>query len=154
MAPPQEFNYLEKEKPCKKENFEFGLSLLHARIRFFENVLHLAYRLPVKKWNARLTGPDVVAEAILPIGQLSEEAAEARNKHIRMFRLNYARKFSRVACNSDVLNRLLLTSDPVLTGMRTRKSKNKLPLSADVLNLLLESDILNVNFEDDDENTE
>lgn len=54
-------------------------------------------------------GAEVVAEAILFIRQLSEEAAEARNKHIRMYRLNYARKIFRVACNADVLNRLLLT---------------------------------------------
>lgn len=50
-----QFNDLEKERPCKKENLEFGLSLLHARIRFFESILHVAYRLPVKKWNVRLT---------------------------------------------------------------------------------------------------
>ncbi|PZC78080.1 hypothetical protein B5X24_HaOG202615 [Helicoverpa armigera] len=263
-----QFNDLEKERPCKKENLEFGLSLLHARIRFFESILHVAYRLPVKKWNVRLTieekqavenkkkeiqdkfreklgllvdipkanfgntndgntsrrffenfevsaiitgidvsliyrlkvildtlccglkincemferycqetaklyvslykfypmsptlhkvlrhGASVVREAILPIGQLSEEAAEARNKHIRMFRLNYARKFSRVACNVDVFNRLLLTSDPVLTGMRKRKNKKNLSLSADVLNLLLESDVLNLSFDEDDENEE
>lgn len=86
--------------------------------------------------------------------KLSEEAAEARNKHIRMFRLNYGRKFSRVACNADVFNRLVLTSDPVLTGMRNRNNKKYRSLSTDVLNLLLESDILNVSFEDDDENNE
>lgn len=36
----------------------FGLSLLHARIRFFESILHLAYKLPVKKWNVRLTAEE------------------------------------------------------------------------------------------------
>lgn len=42
---------------------------------------------------------------------LSEEAAEARNKHFRKFREQYARKFSRTDCNMDVLNRLLLVLD-------------------------------------------
>ena len=44
-------------------------------------------------------GPDIVENALLPIGQLSEEAAEARNKHFREYRLSYARKFSRKDCN-------------------------------------------------------
>ncbi|KAL4712693.1 hypothetical protein ACJJTC_007990 [Scirpophaga incertulas] len=42
-ATVSEFNDLSKERPCKKENFSFGLSLLHARIRFFESILHVAY---------------------------------------------------------------------------------------------------------------
>ena len=55
--------------------------------------------------------------ALLPIGQLSEEAVEARNKYLRLYRQNFSRKFSRQACNMDVLNRLLLTSDPLITGI-------------------------------------
>lgn len=258
-----EFNDLTKERPCNIDNMRFGLSLLHARIRFFESILHVAYKLPIKKWRARLSdeekqlvetrkkdiqnkfreelgllvdipkanfgntndgntsrrffeeyeksaeitgidknliyrlkvildtmccgikinsekfeiycketaelyvslynfqpmtptlhkvlrhGAAVIKEAILPIGQLSEEAAEARNKHIRSFRLNYARKFSRVACNTDVLNRLLLTSDPLLTGMRNSKHKRKSPLSADTINLLEENDLCNISIEND-----
>lgn len=35
-------------------------------------------------------GAEVISHAILPIGQLSEEAAEARNKHFRIYRLNFA----------------------------------------------------------------
>lgn len=57
-------------------------------------------------------GAQVMEDAILPIGQLSEEAAEARNKHYRKYRVDFARKFSRIVCNRDVLNILLLTSDP------------------------------------------
>jgi len=30
--------------------YEFGLSTLHAWIRFFECLLHISYRLEVKKW--------------------------------------------------------------------------------------------------------
>ena len=50
-----QFNDLTIKKTPNKENFNFGLSLLHKRIRFFENVLHVAYKLPIKKWNMRLT---------------------------------------------------------------------------------------------------
>lgn len=200
------------------ETLEFGLSILHARIRLFEAVLHLAYKLTVQKWQLRggeekekvklrklsiqnefkskmglivdvpkanfgntndgntsrrffanhelsaeitgidatfiyrlkiilevlssghevnlekfsdyatetaelyiqlypwhpmtptlhkilVHGPQVIRHALLPIGQLSEEAAEARNKYIRLYRQNFARKFSRQECNADVLNR-------------------------------------------------
>uniref|UniRef100_A0A6P7EZ54 Uncharacterized protein LOC114324861 isoform X1 n=1 Tax=Diabrotica virgifera virgifera TaxID=50390 RepID=A0A6P7EZ54_DIAVI len=265
-ATSTDFNDLTKERPCNTENMRFGLSLLHARIRFFESILHVAYKLPVIKWMARLTaeekklvetrkkeiqtkfreelgllvdipkanfgntndgntsrrffeeyeksaeitgidqnliyrlkiildtmccginintkkfeiycketaelyvflynfyplsptlhkvlrhGAAVIKQAILPIGQLSEEAAEARNKHIRAFRLNYSRKFSRVACNTDVFNRLLLTSDPLLTVMRNARHKRKrTPLSADTINLLEENDICNISLENDSE---
>jgi hypothetical protein len=71
-------------------------------------------------------GATVIENALLPIGQLSEEAAEARNNYFHIYRQNFARKFSRVSCNLDVLNRLLLSSDPVITGMRPvpRKKHN------------------------------
>lgn len=32
---------------------EFGMSTLHAWIRFFECLLHVAYKLPLKTWQAR-----------------------------------------------------------------------------------------------------
>jgi hypothetical protein len=33
--------------------YEFGLSTLHAWIRLFECLLHISYRLEVKKWQIR-----------------------------------------------------------------------------------------------------
>ncbi|KAE9522337.1 hypothetical protein AGLY_017283 [Aphis glycines] len=39
--------------PNKTENYRFGLSTLHAWIRFFEYCLHLAYRLEFKTWQVR-----------------------------------------------------------------------------------------------------
>jgi hypothetical protein len=73
-------------------------------------------------------GAIVIENALLPIGQLSEEAAEARNKYLRLYRRNLSRKFSRVSCSLDVLNRLLLSLDPVITGMRpVPRKKNTFP---------------------------
>lgn len=233
----KDFNDLTSTKPERTETFKFGLSILHARIRFFEFLLHLSYKLSAKvhknrindkndkeriqmaKVNiqkefkdklgllvdipkvgygntndgntsrrffenedvaASITGINielikkfkiilevlssgfeidlekfssftmstakmyvnllyswqpmsptvhkilvhssgVIAHALLPIGQLSEEAAEERNKHFRQYRESYSRKFSRRECNEDVLNRLLLTSDPYLSCMRSKK---------------------------------
>lgn len=58
-------------------------------------------------------GAIVAEHALVPIGMLSEEASEARNKHFRNYREDHSRKFSRTASNTDVFNRLMLTSDPL-----------------------------------------
>lgn len=40
-------------REIKTENLQFGISVLHGWIRFLECLLHLAYKLPIKKWQAR-----------------------------------------------------------------------------------------------------
>lgn len=82
-------------------------------------------------------GAEVIKHALLPIGQLSEEAAEARNKHFRDYRLNFARKFSRQQCNRDIINRLLLSSDPLLSSSRPISRKTSKPFSMEALQLLV-----------------
>lgn len=37
-------------KEIEKESLQFGLSVLHAYIRCFECLLHIAYRLELKVW--------------------------------------------------------------------------------------------------------
>lgn len=54
---------------------------------------------------------------MLAIGELSEEAAESNNKNIKLFRLNHTRKMSRVLTNTDLMNKLLLNSDPFVTSL-------------------------------------
>jgi hypothetical protein len=49
----KDFNNLTIEKEVKQEALQFGLSILHARIRLFESILHLGYKLPVQKWQLR-----------------------------------------------------------------------------------------------------
>uniref|UniRef100_A0A1S4KHE3 Uncharacterized protein n=2 Tax=Culex quinquefasciatus TaxID=7176 RepID=A0A1S4KHE3_CULQU len=53
-------------------------------------------------------GADIIKRSLLPIGMLSEEAQEARNKSIRKFRQFHARKF----------NRTVNLEDLILTGLR------------------------------------
>ena len=60
----------------------------------------------------------IIENALLSIIQLPEEAAEARNKHFRLYRQNFAREFIRVDCNTDILNMLWLTSDLLLASRR------------------------------------
>ncbi|XP_076665354.1 uncharacterized protein LOC143367434 [Andrena cerasifolii] len=96
-------------------------------------------------------GPLVVANALLLIGQLSEEAAEARNKHIRSFRLYHARKFSWEECNGDVLNRLLLTSDPLISSIRKRSNKKSEPFLRETRKLFVPTESSDDEDEDEDE---
>lgn len=245
----KDFNKFIKKEQIATEALSFGLSILHARIRFFESLLHLAYKIPLQKWQARsneekkvvketkekiqknfkelgllvdilkagfgntndgntsrkffsdpesssritgvnldlikrlnvilevissghaidtdkfgafahdtakmyinlyswypmsptmhtilMHGTAVITHALLPIGQLSEEAAEARNKHFRLYRQNFSRKFSRIDCNTDVINRLLLTSDPYISSCRSKQRKKTSPFSQEAVSMMI-----------------
>ncbi|CAB3252436.1 unnamed protein product [Arctia plantaginis] len=62
-ATSKDFNDLSKNNVVKcPEALEFGISNLHAKIRLFESVLHLAYKLPVKKYRERRTPEEKLLE--------------------------------------------------------------------------------------------
>ncbi|KAH9636834.1 hypothetical protein HF086_017077 [Spodoptera exigua] len=92
-------------------------------------------------------GSDIIKHfGAIPIGKLSEEVAEARNKDFRKYRESHSRKVSRTATNEDIIHNLLLSSDPKITSLRPRMVKqNIMVLSPKVKELLLifptESDI-------------
>ncbi|KAF2891735.1 hypothetical protein ILUMI_14438 [Ignelater luminosus] len=96
-------------------------------------------------------GSIVIEKVLLPIGMMSEEAAEARNKHFRLYRQDFARKFSRGSCNLDVINRLLLSSDPVITGMRPTPKKTTKPFLKETVEMLLPADTVTEAVSSDDE---
>lgn len=247
-------------REVKTENLEFGLSVLHGWIRFFENLLHLAYKLPLKKWQARgdddkivvaenkkriqkefkdrcgliidkpkpgfgnsndgntarrffqnpeisaeitkidvqlikkmhiimivvasgyeidveefknfaidtaryyvekypwyymsptlhkyfIHGPEIIAHALLPIGQLSEEAQESRNKDFKNYREHHSRKSSRENTNRDIFNSFLLSSDPIITSMRKLPEKQEQHIPIEALSLLKAPPVDNTNSE-------
>lgn len=72
----------------------------------------------------------------MPIGQLSEEAQEARNKDFRKYREDFSRKMSRKVTMEDVFNRLLVSSDPYISSMRNLPKKGLKTYSKEVLDLL------------------
>ncbi|CAG5019364.1 unnamed protein product [Parnassius apollo] len=82
-------------------------------------------------------GAQVISSHVVPIGLLSEEAAEARKKHFRKYGVDFARKFSKVDCNTDILNRLLLTSDPFISCNRTKRKKKSKSFSQEAISILL-----------------
>lgn len=58
------------------------------------------YYLPASVHKVLIYGSDIIENALLPIGELSEESAEANNKNIKEFRRSNTRKFSRIATNT------------------------------------------------------
>jgi len=252
-------------RPPAEEQYRFGLSTLHCWIRFFECVLHIGYRLPIKKWQVRgnelkeiveknkkriqsefkakmglwvdkpkpgygstndgntarrffsnpdlsseitgvnkdliynfsiilrvlasgysinvdrfkllleetrklyihlydwyympssvhkilIHGCEVIASFSLPIGQLSEDALEARHKEVRKHRLHHTRKFSRVSSNTDLLRMLLLTSEPLISSTRQTVTREKLKPDGDIRKYIEEPEKLSSSLNEGDYN--
>ncbi|XP_058446016.1 uncharacterized protein LOC131427109 [Malaya genurostris] len=55
QAKPTDMNNIQKvcQRSVNVSSYQFGLSTLHAWIRFLEYFLHVAYRLDLKKWQVR-----------------------------------------------------------------------------------------------------
>lgn len=84
-------------------------------------------------------GGEIISNVGLPIGMMSEEALEARNKDVRNFRLLHIRKTSRQHTMADLMHALLFSSDPFISslskGTRT-SSRNNIELDTEVKTLL------------------
>jgi len=98
--------------------------------------LYAWYCMPASVHNVLIHGSAIVSAALLLIGQLSEEAQEARNKDIKKFREHYTRKLSRELTNLDLIRKLMLTSDPVISSLRELPKKSRESLPSAVLALL------------------
>ncbi|KAH9632628.1 hypothetical protein HF086_004746 [Spodoptera exigua] len=74
-------------------------------------------------------------ELLSPV-ELSQEAQEARNKDNRRYGEFFTRKTTRIDTNTDLLNRLLISSDPFISSLRLIMKRKRSPLDPDVLKLL------------------
>lgn len=99
--------------------------------------LYSWYFMPVSVHKILIHGADIIEHAVLPIGQLGEDAQEANHKLLRSYRENHSRKISRVANNEDVFKYLLLASDPIVTKLRPKINTKNQNLPSSVLNLLM-----------------
>lgn len=81
-------------------------------------------------------GPQIVHYALLPIGQMSEDAQESRNKDFKTYREGFSRKCTREETMKDVLNWLLVSSDPLISSLRQLPRKTLQQFSPDALQLL------------------
>lgn len=94
------------------------------------------FYMPVTVHKILIHGSAVISAAILPIGQLSEEAQEARNKDFKAFREYHTRKCNRQDTNEDIFLRFMLSSDPVISSLRNLPSKRSLCIAPEVIKLL------------------
>lgn len=103
--------------------------------------LYSWYYMPATVHKILFHGAEIIKDAMIPIGHLSEEAAEARNKDFRKYRELRSRKCNRKLTNEDILNNLLISSDPVISSLRPiRNQANIDMLDLEVLSLLDDSE--------------
>lgn len=82
------------------------------------------YPMPPTVHKVLIHGSIIVEKALLPIGQLSEEAQEASsNKVFKKYREGYSRKCSRQKTNEDIIHGLLISSDPIISCMQQTQRK-------------------------------
>lgn len=96
--------------------------------------------MPPSVHKVLLHGADLMKHFDLPIGMYSEEAQEARNKDFRNIRENHSRKNSRTNTNEDILHWLLISSDPVISSLRTFFPKKQVDHDAEVMDLFIGSE--------------
>ncbi|CAH0399489.1 unnamed protein product [Chilo suppressalis] len=96
------------------------------------------YYMPSSVHKLLIHGADIIEHNnFIPIGKLSEEASEARNKDFKNFRTFHSRKSSRIATNEDIINNLLISSDPYLSSFRPKICQRNKPLTNEAKSLLL-----------------
>ncbi|CAI6355595.1 unnamed protein product [Macrosiphum euphorbiae] len=95
------------------------------------------YYMPSSVHKVLIHGADVIRFAPLPIGKLSEEAQESRNKDYKQYREHNTRKNSRLNTNEDLIHILLISSDPYISSIRNVSKKYEQELSDDVKKLLI-----------------
>lgn len=85
--------------------------------------------MPQSSHRLLIHGASVLRSFNLPIGILSEEAQEAKNKDFKKFRESFTRKTSRIKTNEDLMRRLLCSSDPLTSSLRgvDRPAETELP---------------------------
>lgn len=94
------------------------------------------YCMPTSIHVVLVHGPLIVERAPLPIGQLSEEAQESRNKDIKRYREHFTRKCSRESTMTDIFHWLLVRSDPLISSLRSHPPKKNKSLSSEAINFL------------------
>ena len=67
----------------------------------------------------------------IPIGQLSEEALESRNKDIRRAREGHTQQMTRMATMLDLFHHLLESSDPFIASKQDFYQKSSRQFDAD-----------------------
>lgn len=76
------------------------------------------FYMPTSLHKLLIHGSEIIQSALLPIGQMSEDAQESCNKYIKRYREDFARKCSRTKSMEDLFLRLLVASDPYISSLK------------------------------------
>lgn len=95
------------------------------------------FYMPTSVHKILIHGKEIVASSLLPMGQMSEDAQESCNKLIKRYREDFSRKCNRTKTMEDVFLRLLITSDPYISGLRKLPQRQLKSLSPEAILLLL-----------------
>ncbi|XP_030763922.1 uncharacterized protein LOC115888358 isoform X1 [Sitophilus oryzae] len=136
-------------RPIKIENFK---ELLGETKQLYLD-LYRWYYMPSSVHKVLEHGCEIIESFSLPIGQLSEDDLEARHKEVRKYRLFHTRKCSRISSNTDLLKRLSITSEPLISTKRKVTTRKSNKLDIDVQKYLICEDTsstydLDINLED------
>ena len=96
-------------------SFKFKNYCLKTAVLFVKN--YPWYPMPITLHKIVFHGFEILENAMMPLGLLSEETQESRNKDIKAYRERYSRKFLRVQTLEDMFHNLLVSSDPYIVGI-------------------------------------
>ncbi|OXA42090.1 V(D)J recombination activating protein 1 [Folsomia candida] len=82
---------------------------------------HKWYYMPVSIHKLLIHGEQIIKESTLPLGMLSEQAGESRNRLYKFYREYHSRKINRTANLLDVFNRCIDSSDPLISNYSLNK---------------------------------
>lgn len=97
------------------------------------------FNMPTTVHKILIHGHLIMENFGLAIGLLSEDAQESRNKDVRKYREQFSRKFSRKLAMEDTYHRLIISSDPYISGLRTLHPRKTLSFSSVELSMINEN---------------
>uniref|UniRef100_A0A8D8ZE87 Uncharacterized protein n=1 Tax=Cacopsylla melanoneura TaxID=428564 RepID=A0A8D8ZE87_9HEMI len=96
-------------------------------------------------------GHQIIKAVTLPIGQLSEEAQEARNKDFKRLREHNSRKNNRQNTMEDIFHNFLVSSDPLISSKRKIDHPKKLKIPPEAREMLKSPRVNQFDSDDDNE---
>lgn len=130
--------------------FISGIMSLSKRQLFEVVQLYPWYYIPSSIHRILIHGGDIIKAAVLPIGMLSEEASESRNKDFKNYRQFNTRKISRTKTMEDLLNYLFISSEPIISTLsqNVNNFRKNITLDKEVIKLLAVPILLNCDNHD------
>lgn len=92
------------------------------------------FYIPTSVHKLLLHSTEIIAHALLSIGEMSEDAQESCNKYINRYCQDFTRKCSRTKTMEDLFLHLLVASDPFISSLRKLPKKNSNPYHQKQLN--------------------